>query len=219
MADSLTPRQAQRRITQLVNYEDGLWDILLGLVFLALSVFPVTRALLGPAWNMVLFLALLTALIVALTAVRRGVSTPRLGRARMRWTPQKAIVIGLLVVTFLATLGLVILTLRFPQRFSGLVTSILPPWAGDLFVDGLMAAVVVVVFSVMGYAFGVARLFLYGWLIGLGNLASTALTLYAGVVFNLPLAVASIVILAIGAVLLARFLRKYPADGAPEAQE
>ena len=66
--------------------------------------------------------------------------------------------------------------------------------------------------SVRGYRFGVVRLFLCGWLIGLGNLASTALALYLGTPFNLPLAVASVIILLTGVALLTRFLRRYPAD-------
>ncbi|HET7012232.1 MAG TPA: hypothetical protein VFI11_15770 [Anaerolineales bacterium] len=210
MAASLTPDRARRRMIQLVNYEDGLWDILLGLIFLALSVFPVTRRLLGPFWNMVLFLLVLAILVIGLTVVRRVVSMPRLGRARMRRTPQKAVLTVLLAVTVIATMGLVVLTLLYPQGTSGLISASLPVWAGDLFVDVVVAVVIVAVFSLMGYLFGVPRLFLYGWLIGLGNLASTALTLSAGIVFNLPLAAASIIILAFGGVLLARFMRKYP---------
>jgi hypothetical protein len=207
---SLTPAQAHRRLTQLVNYEDGLWDIMLGLVFLALSVFPATREILGPVWNMVLFLIVLAALAAGLGLARRTVSAPRLGRVRMRHTPQKAILSVLLGLTLSATLGLLFVTLRNPQWIADVVGAMLPGWAGDLFVDVIAMAMVVAVFSVMGYLSRVGRLFLYGWLIGLGNLASTALTHYAGVAFNLPLAVASIVIVAIGVVLLARFLRKYP---------
>jgi hypothetical protein len=92
---------------QLLNYEDGLWDILLGLVFLQLSLYPVTRRLLGPVWNLVLFLAVLAILVVGLTVVRRLVSVPRLGRVRMRRTPQKVVLAVLLFATSSAPLGLV----------------------------------------------------------------------------------------------------------------
>ena len=58
MSEMADFRQIQRRVFQLVSFEDGLWDLLLGLIFLALAVYPVTRELLGPEWNIVLFVAL-----------------------------------------------------------------------------------------------------------------------------------------------------------------
>lgn len=69
--------------------------------------------------------------------------------------------------------------------------------------------VVVVVFSLIGYLFGVARLYLYGWLLGVGDLASTALNQARGLPFNLPMVISAGIILAIGVVLLVRFVRKY----------
>ena len=45
---------AQKRTVRLLSYEDGLWDLLLGVVFLLLAIYPITRAVLGPAWNLVL---------------------------------------------------------------------------------------------------------------------------------------------------------------------
>jgi len=66
MEQPLTPREAQRRTVRLVNYEDGLWDILLGLIFLALSLYPITRRLLGPELNLGLFLVVLALLVAGL---------------------------------------------------------------------------------------------------------------------------------------------------------
>jgi hypothetical protein len=70
--------------------------------------------------------------------------------------------------------------------------------------------VLVGLFSALGYLFGVGRLYLYGWLLGGSNL--TAAVLYDGAPegFNLPLGLASAVILAIGGALLVRFCRNYP---------
>jgi hypothetical protein len=65
-------------------------------------------------------------------------------------------------------------------------------------------------FSAMGYLFGVTRLYFYGWMLGLANLASVYMEHNAGWVFNLPMAIAAGIPLLIGFVLLIRFLRKYP---------
>jgi hypothetical protein len=210
MEQPLTPREAQRRTVRLVNYEDGLWDILLGLIFLALSVYPITRRLLGPEVNLGLFLVVLAVLVVGLTLVRRIVSAPRIGVVRMRRTRQKAALTVVLLVIVLATFGLVLATLLSPGWMPSVPSSGLPQWVDDLKVDIALTVVVIAVFSVMAYMFSVSRVYLYGWLIGLGNLASTALMLYAGFSFNLPLAVASGIIILIGVVLLVRFVRKYP---------
>ena len=65
-------------------------------------------------------------------------------------------------------------------------------------------------FSTMGYLFGVTRLYFYGWMLGLANLASIYMEHNAGWAFLIPLAIAAGIILLIGFVLLVRFLRKYP---------
>lgn len=90
MQRPLTSREAQRRTVQLANYEDGLWDILLGLTFLDLSLCPVTRRILGPEVNLGPFLVVLGCLVVGLNFVRRSVSVPRIGIVKMCRTPQKA---------------------------------------------------------------------------------------------------------------------------------
>jgi hypothetical protein len=213
MEQPLTPREAQRRAVRLVNYEDGLWDILLGLIFLALSLYPITRRLLGPEINLGLFLVILAVLVAGLTLVRRSVSVPRIGVVRMRRTRQKAALTLVLAVIVLATFGLVLATLLSPGWIPSMRSSGLPQWVDDLKVDIALTIVVIAVFSAMAYLFSVSRVYLYGWLIGLGNLTSTALTLYAGLTFNLPLAVASGIIILIGVVLLSRFVRKYPLAG------
>jgi len=209
MQQPLTPREAYRRAIRLVNYEDGLWDILLGLTFLALSVFPVTIPILGPEINLGLYLAVLALLVVGLTLVRRSLSAPRIGIVKMRRTPQKTALTISLFVMVLITLGLVVVTLRFPAWLPRLAGS-KPGWVSDLQVDIVLTVVLIGVFSAMAYLIWVVRVYLYGWLIGLGNLASTALMLYAGFTFNLPLAIASAIIILIGVVLLVRFIHRYP---------
>jgi hypothetical protein len=210
MQPPLTSREARQRTARLLNYEDGLWDILLGLTFLALSVYPVTREILGPTINLGLFLVLLAVLVIGLTLVRRSVSVPRIGVVRVRRSPEKtALTVGLAVIV-LATLGLVLATLLAPGWIPNLQLGGVPYWLDDLKVDIVVTLVVIGVFSAMGYLFGVGRVYLYGVLIGLGNLASTALMRYAGFTFNLPLAVASAIILGTGVVLLTRFVRRYP---------
>ena len=67
-------KQVEQRTIQLINFEDGLWDLMLGLIFMALAVYPLTRQWLGPEWNLVLFLVVLGVVIFVQQVVRRRVS-------------------------------------------------------------------------------------------------------------------------------------------------
>ena len=46
-------------------------------------------------------------------------------------------------------------------------------------------------FSAMGYLFGVKRLYFYGWMLGLANLASVYMSHKAGWTFMIPMALAA----------------------------
>ena len=210
MAQPITSTEVQRRVLRLLNYEDGLCDMTLGVMYLLLGIYPVTRRLLGPALNLLLFLALLAILVAGQLYARRVVSAPRIGMAKPRRTPAKTALLAITVVLVLATFGLVLATLLSPQPLPEPRWTRLPEWVSDLDVDILVGLAIVGLFSLLAYFSGVLRLYLYGWLIGLGNLASTALSLYAGMAFNLPLVIAAGIILLIGVSLFIRFLNKYP---------
>jgi hypothetical protein len=201
MSEMADFRQIQRRVFQLVSFEDGLWDLLLGLIFLALAVYPVTRELLGPEWNIVLFVALLLLLSVGQLLVRRRVSGPRIGVAVPRRTPKMWL---LLVITF------VMVTLLAPEPELATNAAAQASSGRGYLVELVVVLVMGLLFSAMGYLFGVTRMYFYGWMIGLANLASVYMEHNAGWTFQIPLAVAAGIILLIGLVLLVRFLRTYP---------
>ena len=95
----------------MISFEDGLWDILLGIIFMFLAIYPVTRELLGPIWNLVLFLSLLGLMIVAQLLVRHLVSEPRIGYVRLRKTMTLRVLFIISIVMVVITFGLVLLTL------------------------------------------------------------------------------------------------------------
>jgi len=201
------PREAERDVIRLVRFEDGLWDILLGCVFILLGVYPVTRRLLGPTWNLVAFLAAMCLLLAAFVITRRVYSVPRLGLVRFRQRRLTTITrLALLVVL----LSLVLATAFIVKVVPHPTLAGAPDWLNRLAVDILVSAVIIGFFTVLAHVAGVPRLHLYGWLIGLGALASTALMVYAGLTFNLPLALVGGVIILVGIGRFAGFLRRYP---------
>lgn len=202
-------RQIQRRTFQLMSFEDGFWDLSLGIIIMFLAIYPVTRELLGPVWNLVLFLSLVVLVVVGQLVVRLLVSEPRIGYALPRSSPMLRVLFIFTVVMVLITFGLVLLTFLGPGSES---TSSVPTEASSergymvelialLFMGGL--------FSALGYLFGVTRLYFYGWMLGLAYLISIYMEHNAGWTFLFPLAIAAGIILLIGLVLLFRLLRKY----------
>ena len=214
MSDTPSLSEVQRRTVRLLSYEDGLWDLLLGTIFMLLAVYPITRARLGPAWNMVLFVGLLLLATGVFSVLRRKISAPRLGYVKARHTPALKGMLAVAIALVALTVGLVILTLVKPGWLGGPAPEVTLVNVKSYLVEILVLLALVGLFSAMGYLFGVPRLFLYGWLLGCANLISVILYRGAPAGFNLPLAVAAGVILLIGAYLLVRMLRKYPVQGA-----
>ena len=202
--------QIQQRTTQLINFEDGFWDLLIGSIFMMLAIYPVTRELLGPVLNLVLFLIVLAILVVAQQVLRHYVSVPRIGYAQPRRSPKLRVAVIFTILMVLITVGLVVVTLLSPVPEP---SSSVPAGAStgrSYLVDLIALLVIGGLFSLLGYLFSVTRIYFYGWMLGLANLASVYMVHNAGWTVLIPLAMAAGVILLIGFVLLVRFLRKYP---------
>jgi hypothetical protein len=201
--------QIQRRVVQLTSFEDGLWDLLLGFIFMLLAVYPVTRELLGPVWNVLLFLSLLALLVVAWWVVRHLVSEPRIGYVVPRRSPKLRLLAIITVVMVLMTFGLLVLTLLSPGPESPSSEAAAAFSGRSYLVELIVILVIGGLFSAMGYIFGVTRLYVYGWMLGLANLASVYMKHNAGWSFLIPLAIAAGIIMLVGFVRLVRFLQKY----------
>ena len=210
MSKTTDLRQIQRRTHQLMSFEDGLWDLLLGSIFMFLAIYPVTRELLGPVWNLVLFLSVLALLVVGQLVVQHFVSAPRIGYAQPRRSPKLRLLVIFTILMVLITFGLVLWTLLSPGAEISASVPAEDSSGRSYMVELIVVLVMGGLFSTMGYLLGVTRLYFYGWMVGLANLASVYMVHNAGWTVLIPLAIAAGIILLIGFVLLVRFLRKYP---------
>jgi len=113
------------------------------------------------------------------------------------------------VVMFLLTLGLVLLTLFSPGLLSSGSEPSTPTLARSYGVEWIVVFIMGAIFSVMGYRFGVARLFFYGWMLGLAYLASVYMVHTAAWTFHFPAAIAAGIILVIGFTLLLRLTIRF----------
>jgi len=214
MNETQSFRKIEQRMIQLINFDDGLWDIMLGLTFMLLAFYPLTRQWLGPELNIVFFLVMLALVVGGISVVRLRLTMPRIGRVRPRVTARVKRMVVVLAVLVLLTLSLVLVTLFQPGAAQDAVPQVQSGGARSYLVEGIVVLVMAGVFSLMAFQFKVARLYLYGWLLGLGNLGSVILEHEAGWTFNLPLAAAAGIIFVVGVVYLLNFMQTY--SGQPE---
>lgn len=213
MSQNLNPKEAERKVQKLSAYTDGLGDISLGLVMLLLGIYPLTRSMVGPELNVVLFLGMMLALVTVLTMIKKRITPVRVGMVKFGATGKKRQRNALIITTSLVLLT--IATWLMSAKGIGMQTSAwhgLPEWLSVLKVDIFVALVMLAIFCSVAYTFSVPRYYLYGALVAGGSLVSTVLMTYAGAKVNWPLMLAGLIIVAIGIGVLFRFLKDYPAQ-------
>ena len=198
-------KQTERNSFKLATYADGLNDISLGLVMILMGIYPLTRELLGVNGNIIFSLGVLVVIFIGQFSLRARLAPSRIGLVMFGERIQKRIKTALLVgiILFFLTVG----TWYLSSQGYFLPT---PTWLGSYGFDILIALVVLGIFSVMAYTLELTRFYLYGLLLGATFPLQTLLPVYQGI----PYFVSGAIMIGIGAVLLARFLREYTAVAA-----
>jgi hypothetical protein len=210
VTQTLDIKNAEKQVFRLATFEDGIWEIYLGWFFILMSFYDLTRELLGPVLNGVLFLGLPIILALLALAAKKRIVQPRLGLVKLGASTQKKIkaanliTIGLVLATF--TLMIMGATSLFNQpaweRF--------PQWFNEFGVDLIFALIIVAIFCLIAYFTSIARFYVHGLLLGLGNFFTVVLKARTDTQFGWPLTLSSLVILLIGVFVLAKFIQSYP---------
>ena len=180
MTDMPNLQDVERRAWTLY-FQDGLWDIFLGLLFLGGGL----RSLTGNLW----FYLLIAAGVLALILGKRWITVPRLGQ--INFSPQRKARQNLLRVAIFAV---VLLTAAL-----ALWTALPAGWIFVVLVPGI--------FLLMAYMMDFKRLYFYAVLIT----AFMVITeVYGDPLAAWAQIIAGLVPLSVGLVLLVRFLRRYP---------
>jgi len=186
------------------TFQDGLWDIMLGLNFLILSLVPLfeMRGLARPVGYLIVF-ALLIPVWVGFVYLKKHLTAPRLGyvtfsQERQRRGRQARLALGMVVV---ATLVLLVLTIWgvFEEMAATVGFSFL-----------MVGALFVVSFSLLAYYLDYPRLYVYGWLLACEYPLSVWLESQTGQSFPNGSTLIGALIALIGLATLVRFLRQYP---------
>ena len=187
------------------TFQDGLWDLFVGLYVLSYAFVPFVPDPDKTDWGIVV--TGIPASVVGLIALYLGkkyITAPRLGIVRFGAKRKASLwkLTAFLTGTAILGLGMFLLVNAGYVLRSG-------PFVAP-FISGM---VFTIAFGIIGYIVDFRRLFLYGALFGFAPLAGRLLVIYAGVPYQgypVSFGIAGGLILAIGFFLLWRFIRTNP---------
>jgi hypothetical protein len=188
-------------------FQDGLWDIFLGLLLLAMAIGALLSDIGVPeAWSTTIYVTLMVLSMLILWAGKRFITLPRMGR--VKFGPKRKAKLNwvrvVLFISILAGAGVFLVALAMNTNR--------PEWLNAaFFFPAAWMVNAIVVFSLGAYFLDFNRLYLIGVLYAVPvpldilfhKFASMDLTFFA-------IGIPAIVILIVGSVMLVRFLRDYP---------
>ena len=189
------------------TFQDGLWDLFLGLVLLILA----TCALLSDAGiseslTMAFYVAMQAVVLVGFIAGKKLITVPRMGLVKFGPKRKRKLTKVKVVLLISVLMGAVLFVVTLFSMHNR------PEWLNPALVLGAAWVVnCIVVFSLGAYFLDLPRLYAYGLLFAipvptdilLHKLTDLDLTFIA-------FGVSALVILVIGTVMFVRFLRDYP---------
>ncbi|HUU16828.1 MAG TPA: hypothetical protein VMW72_06755 [Sedimentisphaerales bacterium] len=190
------------------TFQDGLWDIFLGLILLILA----TSALLSnigasEGLQMTVLVVLQAVALLAFIAGKKRITVPRMGFVkfgpkRKRKIRKSRIILLVSVLAGLVVFLIAALVIRsYPAGRPKLLLLLPAAWVANA----------VIVFSLLAYYLDCTRLYAYGMLFALPVPIDMVVKEFAGVNLSpVAFAIPATVMLVIGTVLLVRFLRDYP---------
>ena len=189
-------------------FQDGIWDIYLGWLFLGLAIAPFgdTLGLPGDVGSMILILCWNTIAVLFLVLGKKFITIPRIGFVKFgakRKKMKKRLLAFLIFNMILAFLLLF-------ANISGFFNSLNIGGLTEPLVVGLL--LITVPLSILAYFLEFHRLYIYAILFGLGFFNSELLYPLVGSPLDLFLSqgLVGIAVFSIGLVYLVQFLRKYP---------
>jgi hypothetical protein len=217
MSRDINLKELERKAWRSV-FQDGLWDIYLGLLLMALAIYALlSKTKLPEAQQMVIYIGLMALSMLVLWAGKRFITLPRMGRVKFgprgKTRRRKAAVL-LAISVLVGALVSIVTSLGLKGNLSdGLPLHLVVPaaWALNM----------LVLFSLGAYFLDYDRLYLIGVLYALAVPILIWLDEFAGIKLGfIALAVPAGIILIVGLVVLVRFLRDYPlpAEETPPAE-
>lgn len=206
MTEKLNLKELERKAWRSF-FDDGLWDIYLGLLLGSMGVSGLLdRSSLTEAWGMTLYIGLLVLIMLAFWAAKRFITVPRIGRVKFGQQRKVRRFKTALVLFASVVFGLVVMLLTTNNGRD----SITPSFSSAL-MPVLWAVNMLVVFGAMGYFLDFERLYFIGLMYAITIPLNEILISSTGLRIGPTLFLASgALVVAMGVFYLLRFLRNYP---------
>jgi hypothetical protein len=202
MQNSLNLKEAERKAFR-VTFQDGLWDMFIGLMLLQFAIAPLLTDLgWGDFWSSFALLPVYLLALLGLRFVKNTVTLPRAGLVKYHEQRVKKVSKLTTVMTIILFLGLIF----------GLIFFVADN-INDWFFPIAFSAIALICFSTAAYYLDFPRLYAYGMLTALSPLAGQILYETWGAShhgFPITFGISSAVMIAIGICLFIRFLLAYP---------
>jgi hypothetical protein len=207
MTEKLNLKELERKAWRSF-FDDGLWDIYLGLLLALMGISAFMSVLeLSEAMHMGIYIGLLIVVMLAFWAAKRFITVPRIGRVKFGSERKKRRIKTSLVLFASVVFGF-ILFLVLGGVARGDVSRALP-W--DVIVPAAWALNMLLVFGLMGYFLEFERLYFTGLVYAIVLPLDAILRKTTGLrIVPYMLLFAGLLIVAVGIVYLTRFLRNYP---------
>ena len=207
MSEKLNLKELERKAWRSF-FDDGLWDIYLGILLALMGVSAfLDRLELTETVAMGIYIGLLILVMLGMWAAKRFITVPRLGRVKFGAERKKRRMKTSLVLFASVVFGF-ILFLVVGGVARGEVSRELP-W--DVIIPAAWALNMLLVFGLMGYFLDFERMYfiglVYAVVLPLDFLLRNAIGTHMK---PFMFFIAGFLIVAVGAVYLARFLRNYP---------
>ncbi|NVM17885.1 MAG: hypothetical protein HWN80_09220 [Candidatus Lokiarchaeota archaeon] len=188
-------------------FQDGIWDIYLGLLFLGLAIAPFgdTFGLPAELGSMIIVICFNSIAVLFLILGKKFITIPRIGFVKFGAKRKKTKKRLLAFLVFNILLAFVFLSVNISGIFEFLnIGGIIEPLIIGLFL-------ITVPLSILAYFLEFHRLYIYAIFFGLGFFNSELLYPFVGSPLDLflSLGLVGIAVISIGLVYLVQFLRKY----------
>ena len=206
MSEKLNLKELERKAWRSF-FDDGLWDIYLGVLLALMGVSSFMNSLeLTEAMHMGIYIGLLIVVMLGFWAAKRFITVPRIGRVKFGTERRKRRIRTSLVLFASVVFGF-ILFLVLGGVARGDISRDLP-W--DVIAPAAWALNILLVFGLMGYFLEFERLYfiglVYAIVLPLDSILRKATELR---IVSYMFVIAGFIIVAVGVVYLIRFLRNY----------
>ena len=206
MSQTISLRELERKAWSSV-FQDGLWDIYLGLLLLAMAISALLSDVgFSESWGMATCIGLDVLAMLVLWAGKKIITVPRMGRVKFG-PKRKTRLSWVMVVLFISVLvGAGVFLAASAMRGSR------PGWLNAaFFAPAVWVVNAIVVFSLGAYFLDFSRLYLIGVMYALAVPLRIVFRKFADIDLSfMAFGVPAAVILITGLVVFVRFLRDYP---------